>query len=395
MNIIITTTKFHSDKIKREYQNILGCLFKKLGINQSIPVPQFLEGESKGQYLIVDIDGGKHFIYFSAPSPLEGRNSYISQSIPGVWKRYRELKKSIPNLEFYVYLFDDKEIKETSDYILYIIRCLRTAGLVILNDNQIINNAKPFTSISDLKLAKQVISETNKGNNPTYIYQDVDGIIIFAKYDGANNGDAIIICSAIGELVCKDNRQSDEKISAKVIPYSEKADNKDKAPNSELNKYLLDFYEIPIEDTLRTYEKGDRYAGSSRNQNLFRFNLSKKYAHTSCFLCRCEISKLLVASHIHRVADIDKSPESFEEKIKHATSGENGIWLCSNHDKLFEHGLITFKLNGEVALHKLEDKDLPFFGEITTKYGIPDEYITKDMQYYLTKHHDRVKYKPV
>ena len=64
-----------------------------------------------------------------------------------------------------------------------------------------------------------------------------------------------------------------------------------------------------------------------------------------CYLCNCDIQRLIIASHIQRVTDINKLDLPFSEKRKLAIDGDNGLWLCANHDKLFEYGLIYFEDN--------------------------------------------------
>lgn len=55
------------------------------------------------------------------------------------------------------------------------------------------------------------------------------------------------------------------------------------------------------------------------------------------------IEETIVASHIHRITDIDNSTTmTEEEKNIAAIDSDNGFWLCANHDKMFENGLFYF-----------------------------------------------------
>lgn len=75
-------------------------------------------------------------------------------------------------------------------------------------------------------------------------------------------------------------------------------------------------------------------------QGRYRDNLIKKYNH-QCIVTGIDTSKLLVASHIKpwRVCEN-------EERI----DTENGLLLSANMDRLFDSGLITFTIEGEMII---------------------------------------------
>lgn len=75
------------------------------------------------------------------------------------------------------------------------------------------------------------------------------------------------------------------------------------------------------------------------------------------------------ASRIHRVTDIDKLDMPFSEKRKLAVDADNGLWLCANHDKLFEYGLIYF-----------EDNVLKISDNLTEKQKEYVKYLTFDIK---------------
>ena len=89
-------------------------------------------------------------------------------------------------------------------------------------------------------------------------------------------------------------------------------------------------------------------------------------------MCNCEIDSLIIASHIHRVTDIknDKSLTD-EEKKKQIIDGDNGLWLCANHDKLFEYGFIYFDNQKMVISNRLNTEQQEFVKKITTKLSVP------------------------
>lgn len=86
---------------------------------------------------------------------------------------------------------------------------------------------------------------------------------------------------------------------------------------------------------------------SRRGQGDFRKKVIDKYK--SCIVTKISDKRLLVASHIKPWRDSNNT-----ERI----SSENGLLLSSLYDKLFDIGLITFKLNGCIAVsNKLSEEN--------------------------------------
>ena len=75
-------------------------------------------------------------------------------------------------------------------------------------------------------------------------------------------------------------------------------------------------------------------------QGKYRDNLMKKYNY-HCVVTGIDIPKLLVASHIKpwRLCDNDERIDT-----------ENGLLLCANMDRLFDSGLITFTIEGNMII---------------------------------------------
>lgn len=73
-----------------------------------------------------------------------------------------------------------------------------------------------------------------------------------------------------------------------------------------------------------------------------------------------------------------------EEKIFHATSGDNGLWLCENHHKLFDEHMISFNHNGDLLLSDVLTKEAHrFIDEITLNSKLPDFILTDYFLEYL------------
>ena len=75
------------------------------------------------------------------------------------------------------------------------------------------------------------------------------------------------------------------------------------------------------------------------NQGTFRDKLLKRY--NKCCLCGMETKTLLVASHIKPWA---------ESEPKEKLDVNNGFLMCSNHDRIFDKGYITFDDDGKIII---------------------------------------------
>ena len=64
-------------------------------------------------------------------------------------------------------------------------------------------------------------------------------------------------------------------------------------------------------------------------------------------------------------------PTISEEKKKQIIDGDNGLWLCANHDKLFEYGFIYFDNQKMVISNRLNTEQQEFVKKITTKLSVP------------------------
>lgn len=72
------------------------------------------------------------------------------------------------------------------------------------------------------------------------------------------------------------------------------------------------------------------------------------------------------------------------QRLEYALDGENGIWLCENHHKMFDEGMISFDCNGRLLLRNgLEHRHLNFIDEITKYDVLPDEFLTDKFLWYL------------
>ncbi|HBV23516.1 MAG TPA: hypothetical protein DEB42_07020 [Jeotgalicoccus sp.] len=107
-------------------------------------------------------------------------------------------------------------------------------------------------------------------------------------------------------------------------------------------------------------------------QGYFKDRLLTKY--NSCCLCGCDISSLLVASHI--------KPWSKSNSIERLDIN-NGLLLCAAHDALFDKGIITFNSDGKIHVSNSINSFNREILNLNTEFEIE---INKKMVEYLDYH---------
>lgn len=116
----------------------------------------------------------------------------------------------------------------------------------------------------------------------------------------------------------------------------------------------------------------------------FKKQLDKRfgcdYASRKCLICGLHHPNMLVASHIKARSE----SEDVYEKI----DGNNGFWLCAQHDRAFDRRLVTFDENGKIEISdKLRQENI--FDE---NYKLPEK-ILNDSKIYLKYHNQKFKEK--
>lgn len=261
-----------------------------------------------------------------------------------------------------------------------------------------------FENISEIKSMRDLLNGENSKNKGSYILEFEDSVIIYGKTFGNNGFEMVLIACAIGKFAKKEGK--------KVYFYQVKDNlgrdgevNKDAKPITAENIKIMEAFGITVYDELKECEvnpdaKLDEKK-DSRNQLEFMKNLINKFGGTDekkCYLCNCTIQKLIIASHIQRVTDINKLNIPFAEKRKKAVDADNGLWLCANHDKLFEHGLIYFEGNKLIISDKIKEEERKYIEKITyseaktkkQQFKIKQQDYNENMHKYLEIHKKRV-----
>lgn len=387
------------DLTKLNYKLLNDVLIKSFG---SIPNDYEIEfiDRSNGQYLVFETDIEKKWVSFSADytrrkGDTGSTNAYFVESIPmALADYYLDNTTKNKKIELYLMGINHNRAKTPAQQIYY--RLAKTVGISILNEDlfgiEIRRNITfPFEDINEWKLARLNMRNSNSSNKPSYIIENDDAYTFYGKTFGANGRESIFILYVLAHLAKKEN---------KPIYLYEVTDNgsfsfESPRNNEEYTKFksmLVDLGIIYFVDSIEyvdneEYEKLDDKNKSSRYQAEFMRNLLIKYnskrdsagnivcdSHgrpiilddiKRCYLCDCDIQQLIIASHIHRVSDIDKMDLPFSEKRKLAVDADNGLWLCANHDKLFEYGLIYFENNKLKVSKELNDNQMKYVKYLT------------------------------
>lgn len=425
INKLFNTEKAAPDKNLLFMDNLLKVLRTSFGTTISKKDIDFEIKEKPhpqdGQFIIVNYEGLTKYIFFSYERPEDTRNGYIVSKIPislRQWYNDESTRK-----EFEVFLLDvskddyKKDNYEKVDFCNYsestvnqyqtfAYKLCRTLGLRLLNyeklpwnssskskSNHAISNC-PFSSLSEIRKMRDMQQRKNTGNKSSYILEDTDSVVIYGKTFGNNGFETILISAAVCQITKKKVYFWQIKDTSTLTGVDRHA-----KPITRDNLILLkEKLKIIVYDELQEYTENENAKvkeRDARNQLEFKKNLMLKYGsdEPECYLCKCNVQDLIIASHIHRVCDINKESKPFIERRAEAVSAENGLWLCANHDKLFEYGSIYFDSEGGLLLSKdLTKEQTDFVKIISSKcddkgcFAIRPEHRTDEMMTYLRLH---------
>lgn len=333
-----------------------------------------------GRRLLIDRDGRHTYVILSGCAA-DARNAFLAQYVPTVLGEFvndRCLEKSVC-----VYLLDTSR-RARASFILDTYCAVKTLGLEILNEDELgIDEILPYTSFTEWKRAKTERQRRNTYNQGSYAIDDGDELCVYGKLYGANGKDSVLMACQLARIAAREGKR------LRFVQVWEHDTQSLSARDRSLLEYfgvLFDDDNVVVRDMRATGERT-----TCRNQALFRYNLLEKYGGKRCYLCGCDIESTIVASHIHRIVDLDNSPLSAEERNRCAVDGDNGLWLCATHDKLFEYGQISFDDDGALVVSpELTEAQREFVEGITPVRAIAAEHLTPGMRGYLRLHRARI-----
>lgn len=323
------------------------------------------------------------YICLSKADPGEGRNSYL-QSSPTAFAIYiKEVIEQRKKGEFVVAL-RSKGRAYLTDYQRFVMRILLTIGVkaIDLTPYNLLKDVVEFSSIEDMINTRHASERAN--NNPTFFTDEGENYHLYGKTFGANGKETALLCYAM------------MKISSKPIRLFQILDNGESSLSQEdINAFSLfeKYYNTPTIEILDdTYEIDDftsqAYPDTSAlklRQPRFIYNLLEKTKGIKkCALCDCRISPLVQAAHIYSVADIKKNRSLTDnEKVRMATDGNNGMWLCMHHHKLFDSSILRISPQ-RIYYVDTDSFDSEFIKESLKESNLPALYTTPESCKYFS-----------
>ena len=394
---LFVPTHLLGDISKDEYKDIVN---RSVG-NVDFIVKEDFRGHNSGQYIKLKIADTIKYICLSRKIASESRNAFILQNFPSAYQHYLEEKNPKKLFEYYIRDFSTSH----PPFAIFSYKLLLTGEIKILNldkvrvsENAILfDYTTPFNDYKQMRTYRLSLSKRNSSNNSTTFEENDDEISVYGKSYGANGRETTAICLALSRLVPGKN--------IKLYNVNE-TDKNHLADIDPANRYILENIGIELNDDRMDFESNDEKVIAKRNTRLFHYNLLQKYKEKKCYLCGCDIEKVIQGAHIYSSTDILHSSLSEEEKTKQIVDADNGIWLCANHHLLFDYLLIYFKERYLYASDTLNKNQIEYIkNSITQGYFLSNEKIPKcknflgfkindfdfnsNMQQYLLKHTNR------
>lgn len=329
---------------------------------------------NKGRLVIIEYEGIKNYVSLSEVL-VEGRNQSV-QSIPTAINLYYADSNSNKKLYYY---FMPHRGNYFTDYHLFYFRLLKTAGVVFLNILRYYPaGINAFKNIDELIDERNDNRETNKSNNSSFISKTSDKVQIYAKTYGASKYESTLLAIAAAAI-------TDRPIDLYNICEQDLT----RLPQSSLNT-INTIGNISIYDTSITLEKRT-FINLARNNEfrspIYQRNLLQRLGRKRCVLCGCEIPEIIQGAHIWGVAEIARDNHfNDDRKFDHAISGENGLWLCQNHHKLFDSHYLSFDMDGHVLIPgNLRTEYGQFIRAITENEHLDNLIMTDNFKWYLSQ----------
>lgn len=329
---------------------------------------------NKGRLITIEYGGIKSFVSLSEVS-VEGRNQSV-QSIPTAINLY--YADNNPNKGLYYY-FMPHDGNYFTDYHLLYFRLLKTAGVIFLNLLYYYpTGINAFGSIDELIDERNDIRETNRSNNSSFISKTSDKVQIYAKTYGASKYESTLLAIAAAAI-------TDRPIDLYNICEQDLT----RLPQSSLNT-INAMGNISVHDTSITLEKRTFISQAGNNEfrsPIYQRNLLQRLGRKHCALCGCKIPEIIQGAHVWGVAEIARDDHfSDDMKFDHAINGENGLWLCQNHHKLFDSHYLSFNMDGHVLIpSNLRVEDGQFIHTITENESLDNQIMTDNFKWYLSQ----------
>lgn len=334
------------------------------------------EGYNHGRLLTVTYNETTTYVTLSETEN-NGRNSSL-QSVPTAINIFYSDPSKKKRIAFY--FLPTKEKLETN-YHSFMYRLMRTANVDFLN----CASWQPFESIHELIHFRTKNQKRNRSNNSSYIlFSENNELHIYAKTYGANKYESTLLTIACASL-----------FRGNIILYNVHEKELKVLPKSSLKTIKNNFQNVTIINSSRTLEKKKFAETESEEEPNLRsphyvYHLLKKLGPQQCVCCKCPIPQIVQGAHIWPVAAIKREQSmNVDEKFDAATSGDNGLWLCENHHKLFDSNILQLDNKGIFSFSEnLSDVEKKFAFDITKNYTLPPHILTNETIAFINKRNE-------
>lgn len=333
------------------------------------------DGYNKGRLAELRYDGKRYFVTFSESEAGQGRN-YSFQSVPSALNTWAIETHGTGNLYFY---FLPTIGNYESSYFSFMYRLMRTMGVIFMNADTFLSSpVVAFNSVADLSLTRDANRSRNSSNNSSYITIGEDrSVQVYAKTYGANKYESTLLGMALSKL-------TDESIDMYQICEG----GLKQLPERSLQALdIVGSGRIKVIPTDMTMEIAHFKESDSLRSPQYMYNLLALRGMKKCSLCSCDVPEIIQGAHIWGVSQIKHTPGlPLDKKLKFALDGENGLWLCENHHKMFDANVSSFKADGQVLLrNNLLQTQKEFVEWSTPSMRLPNEVLSDGFRFYLAK----------
>lgn len=330
------------------------------------------DGYNKGRLVVMEFNGERTYISLGE-TRVRSRNSSF-QSFPTAYSAF--ISDNGPKKAICYYVIPGTTGNIQTDYFIFMYRLMKTAGVNLLNLHEHVGaSIVAFNAPEDVILTKEKLRESGVGNKSTYVTKDSKGAIqVYAKTYGANKYESSLLCFALIAMTSYIELFEIEEGGLKALP---------RASREALEK----LGHVEVKTSTDTVELEEFRQNNSLRSIRFIYNLLDRFGAKKCTLCDCEIPQIVQGAHIWPVASIKSRQEmELEVQLGHAIHGDNGIWLCENHHKLFDAGLLHVTASGAVSYSRdLDERHVDYLKKTTPHLKIDGKFLTESFLFYLTQ----------
>jgi len=348
---------------------------------------EWVEERIKGKMFTLETEEIMFYITYT-PKVVDGRNSYL-QSVPTAFGLFLKESVQIQKKSQFCLYFTPFRGENQTRYHQFMYRLLLSMGIRFVNPDEGLRGLKfrEYCSVRELIADRESNSSRNCANQSSYITDEGESYHVYGKTFGANQKETTMLCLALCRISDKPIRLF--QISDNDSEYLSETD------IEAIMQYSQNYGNVKFEILDDTYEFDGDYehqvnhisAEESLRSPRFIYNLLQKTGgHKCCSLCHCEIDSIIQGAHIYPVYAIKQRTDlTFPDRLEMATDKDNGIWLCENHHKLFDRGLIRFE-NGKLqVMPKLSENDITFVNDISPFKEIDSNFYNQKMSEYFDK----------